>query len=252
MPKISILIFFVRWIFSISTTFSELSFLFLIVGVFSVFFGTIFALKQKRVKRLIIYSSIAQVGFLVFPFFVSTIESFVNLEFFLILYLITSILIWGNFILFYESSNSLKSYSLSNLETFYISSLNGLAKINKIQAFSFILIFFSISGIPPFAGFLAKIFIFLTLLDTKQFLVSFIVIILNMISVYYYIRIIKVLFFESKNLVPSNLEFQMTYPVHSQEIFINILVLCLVILVYLFFKPTSLYLMLMLAHDISL
>jgi len=73
-----------------------------------------------------------------------------------------------------------------------------------------------------------------------------------MISVYYYIRIIKVLFFESKNLVPSNLEFQMTYPVHSQEIFINILVLCLVILIYLFFKPTSLYFMLMLAHDISL
>jgi hypothetical protein len=88
LPKISILIFLTRWVFTISTIFSYCTSLFLVVGVFSVFFGTIFALRQKRFKRLIIYSSIAQVGFLVFPLFISSIESIVNLQYFLVLYLI--------------------------------------------------------------------------------------------------------------------------------------------------------------------
>jgi len=251
LPKISILIFLTRWVFTISTIFSYYTSLFLVVGVFSVFFGTIFALRQKRFKRLIIYSSIAQVGFLVFPLFISSIESIVNLEYFLVLYLISSILIWGNFILFYDSLNLHKLYSSNHLETFYVSSLSGLAKVNKIQAFSFILIFFSISGIPPLAGFLAKIFIFLVLLETKQFLISSIVIILNMISVYYYIRVIKILFFESKTLVRSNLQFQMSYSNNLQEVLIHIFVFSLFSLIYLFFKPTFLYLALTLAYDIS-
>jgi len=113
------------------------------------------------------------------------------------------------------------------------------------------LIFFSISGIPPLAGFLAKIFIFLVLLETKQFLISSIVIILNMISVYYYIRVIKILFFESKTLVRSNLQFQMSYSNNLQEVLIHIFVFSLFSLIYLFFKPTFLYLALTLAYDIS-
>jgi len=251
-PKISILIFLIRWVLSTSSISSYCSFIFLIVGMFSVFFGTIFAVRQKRIKRLIIYSSIAQVGFLVFPFSVSSIDSYTHLQFFLILYINTSILIWGNFVLFYESLNSYKSFCVGSLDTLYVSTLSGLARINKLQAFSFILIFFSISGIPPFAGFLAKIFIFLTLLGAKQFLTSFIVIMLNMISVYYYIRIVKILFFESKVLVSSNLGFQMTYSNPLQETLLNVFVFSLFILIYLFFKPTFLYLVLTLSCHASL
>jgi len=251
-PKISILIFFVRWILSISSSLANFSFIFLVVGVFSVVFGTVFALRQKRIKRLVIYSSIAQVGFLVFPFFVSTLDGYSYLQFFLFLYLITSVLIWGNLVLFYDSANLHSLYSLNNLETFYISNLSGLYRINRMQAFSFILIFFSISGIPPFAGFLAKIFIFTTLFESKQLLISSVVIILNMTSVYYYIRVVKIIFFESKSLVSSNLQFQMTYDVGSQVVLLNIFAFFLSILVYLFFEPAFLYLILNLTGHVSL
>merc|ERR1712167_504954 len=123
-----------------------------------------------RVKRLIIYSSIAQVGFLVAPIFTSSIEGFSYLIFFLNIYLITSILVLGNLVFFYNIFKIFKDYELKYSQTFFISNLSGLLKVNKLTAFSFIIIFFSISGIPPLSGFLAKIFIFLNLLDFKNFL----------------------------------------------------------------------------------
>lgn len=242
MPKISILVFFIRWVFSVSNIFLNISSLFLLVGIISVFFGTVFALRQKRVKRLIIYSSIAQIGFLVIPFLILTLDSFSYLCFFLVIYIITSILIWGNLILFYDSFNCHNGFLLNNLNTFFVSNLSGLFKVNKIQAFSFILIFFSISGIPPFAGFLAKIFIFLTLLQFKQLLASFLIILLNLISVYYYIRIIKIIFFETKSLANNNLEFQMTYKNTLQVTLIHILAFCLFSLIYIYISPSILYL----------
>ena len=72
-------------------------------SVFPLFFGPFFAIRQKRVKRLIIYSSIAQVGFLVAPFFTLSVDGFSYLIFFLFIYLITSLLVWGNLVSFYTS-----------------------------------------------------------------------------------------------------------------------------------------------------
>ena len=133
--------------------FSDIRALFLIVGILSVVLGTFFAIRQKRVKRLLIYSSIAQVGFLIVSFHSLNIEGFSSLVFFLIIYLITSILVWGNLVLFY---NSASNAGLKYISTFFISGLTGLAKVNPLAALSFVIIFFSISGIPPLSGFLAK------------------------------------------------------------------------------------------------
>ena len=159
--KFRCLFFFIRWIFAISTFFLDIKVLFILIAILSAFFGTFFALRQKRVKRLIIYSSIAQVGFLIAPFYTLTVDGFSYLIFFLFIYLITSILVWGNLVSFYNSFSYFKTFSSKVSHTFFISSLSGLHKVNKLAALSFIIIFFSISGIPPLSGFLAKIFIFL-------------------------------------------------------------------------------------------
>lgn len=241
-PKLSIFVFFIRWIFATSLIFLDINFIFLQIAVLSVFFGTFFAIKQKRVKRLIIYSSIAQVGFLIAPFFTLSIDGFAFIFFYLFIYLLTSTLVWGNLILFYDSFNVFKTFSQNCLASFFISNLAGLSKVNKLSALSFVFIFFSISGIPPLAGFLAKIFIFLNLLEFKQFLGSVLLMIFNIISVYYYIRIIKVVFFEVKMLSINNLEFQMTFNLYLQGIIIFLLVSLLFALIFVFFYPTLFYL----------
>lgn len=237
-PKVSLFVFLVRWVFAVSTFFLDASVLFVFVSILSVFFGTFFAIRQKRVKRLVIYSSIAQVGFLIAPFSMVSVEGFSYLIFFLIVYLTTSILVWGNLVSFYESFNKVSTFSAKASRTFFISGLSGFSKVNKLSAISFIIIFFSISGIPPFSGFLAKIFIFLSLLDLKNFLGAFLLISLNIISVYYYIRIIKIVFFEVKGIDKNSLEFQMTYPTYQYESTSFILVCLLMSLIFIFVYPT--------------
>lgn len=92
-PKISIITFFIRFVCSILDLFIYLQNIIFLVGGLSILSGTFFALAQKRLKRLMIYSSIAQVGFLVIALAINTFDSSVAIYFYLFIYLITSILI---------------------------------------------------------------------------------------------------------------------------------------------------------------
>ena len=177
-------------------------------------------------------------GFLIAPFSSISVEGFSYVIFFLMIYLITSILVWGNLVSFYDSFNQASKFSKKVPRIFFVSTLSGLSKVNKLSALSFIIIFFSISGIPPFSGFLAKIFIFLNLLDFNNFLGAFFLMLLNMVSVYYYIRIIKVVFFEVKNIDLNNLEFQMTYPTYQYRSTSFIIACLLTALIFVFVYPT--------------
>lgn len=241
-PKISLFVFFSRWISTVSLSFIYTNYLILFFAIFSIFLGAIFAINQKRFKRFILFSSLAQVGFLLIPFFLMDSDSLAALFFFILIYIVTSILIWGNLVSFYESFKNVKSFLPQLVSVFYLSNLAGLSKINKLKSVSFLIIFFSVSGIPPLTGFLAKIFVIFHLLESNEILISIFVFVLNMISVYYYLRIIKIIFFEDKNIKSSNLTFQMTYNSFLSETSESILVLLLIMLIYVFFDPTFLYL----------
>ena len=98
--------------------------------------------------------------------------------------------------------------------------------------------FFSISGIPPFSGFLAKFFIFLTLIDSKEFLYTLILILLNLIAIFYYIRLIKVIFFED---ISKNIKVRVVFPfIRKPYIGFDsfILVFFSFLLIYMFFYPS--------------
>ncbi len=83
LPKLIIFTFLIRWLSTLSFLFDSISFIFTISGFFSVVLGTFFAIKQKRLKRLIVFSSIAQVGFLVISLSVHTLLGFSSLYFYL-------------------------------------------------------------------------------------------------------------------------------------------------------------------------
>jgi len=211
-PKFVAFHFFIKCINAFSQIFYEFQTLFLLVGIFSIFTGTFFAIRQKRIKRLIIYSSIAQVGFLVAALATNTIDGFVSVYFFLFVYLLTSILVWSYVTQFYSSQEEIHSFYKKSPIPIFLSNLSHYMKTSKIAAFFLMLIFFSIAGIPPFSGFLSKVFVVFGLIDCNFWITSVIIVLLGSVSVFYYIRVIKVLFFETKELKVNNESIQTIFP----------------------------------------
>ena len=188
---------FMKWIFIIGCLYLTIKNLLAVLGVLSLLVGTFLALKQKRLKKLIIYSSIAQVGYLLLSLCLNSYDGFIFCFFFLIIYLISSILIWGNISLLYNFDNSYNSFYKKSANLFYLSDLKNLFEYNVLWSIMVIIIFFSIAGIPPLVGFLAKIFIILELVYVKLNTIAVLIIALSSISIFYYIRILKIIFFES-------------------------------------------------------
>jgi NADH:ubiquinone oxidoreductase subunit 2 (subunit N) len=103
-------------------------------------------------------------------------------------------------------------------------------------------LFFSIAGIPPFSGFLAKIFILFGLIESNQLIGAVILILISAISVFYYIRVVKIVFFESKDLQESTEQFQTTFNSGLFNYDYLIISFSLFSLIFLFFYPTLLML----------
>ena len=239
LPKIVIFSFLIRWVFAISNIFFFIKELFLVIGVLSVIIGTFFSLKQKKIKKLIIYSSIAQIGFPIAALGSGSYSSYVFIIFFLITYMLTSILVWGNFTIMHGSQKNLNNFFNINSISLFLSSLSNLFVSNKIWSFSFVFIFFSISGIPPLLGFLSKAFIILGLIEGDQLFTAISLVVISAISVFYYIRIIKIIFFEISSLKKNNNKFMQLI---SKNINIESLIFSsfLFLLLFLFIYPSPL------------
>ena len=245
-PKFVLTTLFIRWLCVLSNSFIEIKILLLLSGFLSLFLGTFFAFNQKRLKRLIIYSSLAQTGFLISGLSSLSLESVIAAYFFLVIYLITSALFWFNLSSLYMFQNKIFFFYKLSDSTLFLSSLANFFKVNKLWALSFIILFFSMGGIPPLSGFWAKIFIIFSLIDYKALFSSFYfmgnILFLSSISVYYYLRVIKIIFFEKKK---ENILIE-----YSQIIFLNKsaaielfhISFFLFILLFLFFYPSHLLL----------
>lgn len=244
LPKMSLVFILSKLIFSFGSLLLTLQPILLFSGVLSCLIGTIYSLSQKRIKRLIIYSSIAQVGFIVSGLALNSIAGVTAVFFFLIIYLITSLLIWGHVVCFYYFNFKINSFNNLESDVFNLSHLVGFFKKNVVWTYSLILIFFSIAGIPPFTGFLAKVLIFFELVVEQKIVCAVSLIIISSISVFYYIRIIKIFFFEPQNFIKNNNEtFQIIFLDSNLKFIYFIFVLLLFSLIIILIYPTKLYLL---------
>jgi|TARA_B110000977_G_scaffold176008_1_gene231229 NADH-quinone oxidoreductase subunit N len=242
-PKIAILCFFVRFICSTNVFFIDLQEILLFFGLFSTFLGTFFALTQIRMKRLVIYSSIAQIGFLVVALSINSLQGFSAMYFFLFIYLITSILIWGHITAFYSFQSEIYSFYSKPFTPLFISNLTNFFKLNKLWSFSFVIILFSVAGIPPLSGFLGKIIILSELINISYWKSSIFLILISSISVFYYIRLIKLAFFEPKKADFNAEQSQIVSYSSSLDFLYLTFVICLFLLVVIFFLPTGSFLL---------
>jgi len=192
LPKISLLVLLVRifyiGFFDIISSYIEI---FVNLAIFSVFVGTFGALKQRKVKSLIAYSSISHAGFLLLAFSTACFEGIQALFFYIIVYMITSVCIWGVFM-----SLNLRKYS-SFKTSKHLSDFTSLSVVNPCLALIFSVAFLSLAGIPPLVGFYAKAVVFFCAIESSLYFSAFSIILISVVSAFYYLRVIKTIYFEN-------------------------------------------------------
>ena len=243
-PKFSIFVFLMRWVSVFITEFVFLKVLLILAGIFSVFWGAYFAIVQKRIKRFIIYSSISQVGFIVVACSVCTIESYTSIFFYLVVYLVSSIVIWSSLVGLYHYSKAVLEFEgKKQLKPIFMVDLASYFKLNYVWSIMLLAVFFSFAGIPPLSGFLSKLLIILGLVLNNDILLAVILIVTSIISTYYYLRIIKIIFFDNQKYsgVSKGL---ITVSSYSLNIECTILSFCTFFLFFLFFYPSFILLLL--------
>ena len=238
LPKISLFVFFIRWLSLCLPNFTLINTLLIVTGLFSVFWGSFLALTQKRFKRFLIYSSISQVGFLIIAASIYSLESFSNLFFFLIVYLFSSLVLWNSFT-FLTNNNYQLSIFEKNIysRSVFLIDFTSLFRSNYTFSVAILIVFFSFAGIPPFIGFLSKILIIFNLVSEHMFIYTVILVLLSAVSSYYYMRIIKIMFFEkNKKLILLNAH--SFFDSQISELDSIFYIFCLFFLILLFFFPT--------------
>jgi len=230
-PKLALFTVFLRLFQGVLFGFQDiLLYILVLFSMASVVVGSFAALKQKKLKRLLAYSSISHVGYLLLAFAANSIEGTQALFFYLTIYMITSLTLW-TFILSIESTTNLhRSKTLVDLSNVVTS--------NPLLALTGLLAFFSLAGVPPLAGFYAKMQIFIHTMGSSFFFASFFAILTSVISSYYYIRVIKNIYFEGLiNKTPTDVFY---YPVTRASSLM--LGSGLLFLIFLFLNPTMLLL----------
>jgi NADH-quinone oxidoreductase subunit N len=203
---------------------------FIIIGVLSIFVGSFGGLKQRKVKTLLAYSSITNMGYALVALGTLTNTAIQMLFFHLVIYMISGLCTWSIILLL-----RLKTKNHDNKYSKELGDMALLRKSNPALAFAFALTMFSIAGIPPLIGFLPKMFIFLSALMMGYYIVIVASAVLSVIATFYYIRIIKVVYFE--NLLVGKLY----YPINTN---ITLLISGLIFsLLFLFFNPTLIQLL---------
>jgi NADH-ubiquinone oxidoreductase chain 2 len=204
----------------------------LISSFLSLIIGSVLGLTQKRIKRLLAYSTISHLGFILLALSINSIESIQAFYFYLIQYSITNlnaflilISIGYSFITLTNKKEINKEKNIVNSKTNkeynvtmeentmdlhspiqYISQFKGFFYINSILTLSLAITLYSFIGVPPLAGFFAKQMILSSALDNGYVFMSLVAILTSVIGAVYYLAIIKELFFEKNDY--SNISIQ--------------------------------------------
>jgi NADH-quinone oxidoreductase subunit N len=183
--------------FTYSIFWENWSLIFSFFGILSILIGSIFAIGQLHINRLLAYSSIVHAGFLMIGVSIGSLQSVFSVfvyMFFYFLILSGLILILVNYRTYFIFSK--KNFN-QDIQVLSITGLSRLFLVHPFVAIIFSILLFSLAGIPPLAGFFGKYFIILALLEANLYFTAGLVLLATVISSFYYIRLIKISLFET-------------------------------------------------------
>jgi|LauGreDrversion4_2_1035121.scaffolds.fasta_scaffold28469_4 NADH-quinone oxidoreductase subunit N len=162
------------------------SIMLLILACLSLFFGNVIAIAQTNIKRMLGYSTVAHMGFVALGLVTVSVDGVSATIFYVVTYSLTALAGFG--ILTMLSKGDFECQSLDDLK--------GLSKTHPVMAALVMLVMFSMAGIPPLVGFYAKFKILAALLAAGYVGVAVFAVIMSLIGAFYYIRVVKVMYFE--------------------------------------------------------
>ena len=186
-PKIAALTVFIRFLYvPFLNLIDQWQMILVFLSIASMLFGAIAAIGQKNLKRLLAYSSIGHMGYALAGIATRVISGYKSSIVYITIYVVMNI---GAFSCLY----------LMKKDGVYkenISDLSGVSKKHPLLAISFLIILFSLAGIPPLGGFFAKFYVFSSVLEQKMYALAIIGLLTTVISAFYYLKIIKTIYFD--------------------------------------------------------
>lgn len=158
----------------------------LVMSLLSAGLGNLLAIVQTNIKRLFAYSAISHIGYALFGVLAASAEGYSAALYYILVYALMSAAAFGLIVLM----------STQHIEIEHIDDMKGLNKRSPWLAFMMLIVMFSMAGVPPTVGFLTKLLVLKALVDAHLTWVAVVGLALTVIGVYYYLRIVKLMYFD--------------------------------------------------------
>jgi len=159
----------------------------IMLAVLSITLGNVVAIAQTNLKRMLAYSTISHVGFILLGVISGTESGYAGSLFYALTYTLMTLAAFGIIILM----------SRRGFEAEEIDDYKGLSKKHPWYALMTLIVMFSMAGIPPLVGFYAKLAVIKSIVDVGLLSVAVLVVLMSVIGAFYYLRVIKVMYFDS-------------------------------------------------------
>ena len=189
LPKIAALTVFIRFLYvPFLNLIDQWQMIIVFLSIASMLFGAIAAIGQSNLKRLVAYSSIGHMGYALAGLATGTNQG------------IQSSISYISIYLFMNLAFFCCLFMLRRDEKYFenIQDLSGLSKNHPLLSFCFLIVLFSLAGIPPLAGFFAKFYIFSAVIDQSMYFLAIVGLLSTVIAAFYYLRLIKIIYFDKE------------------------------------------------------
>ena len=156
------------------------------LSIASMLFGAIAAIGQTNLKRLIAYSSIGHIGYMLAGLAANSNDGIQSSIVYIIIYIIMNLGLFSCLLMMKRNNDYYED----------ISDLSGLSKNHPLLSLSLLIILFSLAGIPPLAGFFAKFYIFKAVIEQSMYFLAIVGLLSTVVAAFYYLRIIKIIYFD--------------------------------------------------------
>jgi NADH-quinone oxidoreductase subunit N len=186
-PKVAALTVFIRFLYvPFLNMIDDWQPILIFLSIASMIFGAIAAIGQTNLKRLVAYSSIGHIGYVLAGLSIGTNEGIQSSIAYIFIYLVMNFGLFSCLFMLKRNDQYFES----------IDDLSGISKNHPLLSLSLLVILFSLAGIPPLAGFFAKLYIFKSVIEQSMYFLAIVGLLTTVIAAFYYLRIIKIIYFD--------------------------------------------------------